>query len=298
MNVAPEHLTRWEEDPLERVMALGDRAVRVGMIVGLVLALVGHTAASAKAWTTLFDMQRVVERTRSSLHEYFWAIYDVDTAPKKVETKDEPPPPPPPEPVAPPEMKAPAPKLNQDPYETKDTSPPKPSEAAKVITADKPTDEPEDMTRFGIVSGNGTALGGQQSGQGEGNQVVKSPSATLKGVVGGTGTATAAVPPPPPPPTGPDRSAPAGIVGASSWSNCPFPPEADADQIDQAVVQLVVTVRPDGSAAAVKVVSDPGHGFGKSARQCALSRRYTAALDRDGNATTGTTPPIKVRFTR
>jgi len=31
---------------------------------------------------------------------------------------------------------------------------------------------------------------------------------------------------------------------------------------------------------------------------CALGRRFTPGLDRDGVAATGTTPPIRVRFTR
>jgi protein TonB len=48
----------------------------------------------------------------------------------------------------------------------------------------------------------------------------------------------------------------------------------------------------------VKVVSDPGFGFGRAARVCALSRRYTPALDRTGSPTVSATPPIKVRFTR
>jgi protein TonB len=48
----------------------------------------------------------------------------------------------------------------------------------------------------------------------------------------------------------------------------------------------------------VKVVSDPGHGFGRAARMCALGRRYTPGNDRAGQPITGTTPPIKVRFTR
>jgi len=45
-------------------------------------------------------------------------------------------------------------------------------------------------------------------------------------------------------------------------------------------------------------VSEPGHGFGRAARMCALTKRYTPALDRDGNPVVGTTPPINVTFTR
>ena len=60
----------------------------------------------------------------------------------------------------------------------------------------------------------------------------------------------------------------------------------------------MVTVRPDGSPLSVKVVSDPGHGFGRAARMCALGRRYTPGLDREGKPMVGTLGPINVRFTR
>ena len=61
---------------------------------------------------------------------------------------------------------------------------------------------------------------------------------------------------------------------------------------------VVVTVRPDGSPQSVKVVSDPGNGFGRAARTCALGRRYQTGLDRAGQPTTAATPPIRVKFTR
>jgi periplasmic protein TonB len=95
-----------------------------------------------------------------------------------------------------------------------------------------------------------------------------------------------------------DRSKPPGLSGGTNWGTCPFPAEADAEQIDQAKVTIVVTVRPDGSPLAVKVLSDPGHGFGRNARMCALGKRWTAGLDRNGQPTTGTTPPITVKFNR
>jgi protein TonB len=130
------------------------------------------------------------------------------------------------------------------------------------------------------------------SGDGKGKSPTFNPRANNTGVPGGTGTGTA----PPPPPPGPDLSQPPGVIGLS-W-NCPFPPEADADGIDQAVAVIVVTVRPDGSPLTVKVITDPGHGFGRAARMCALGRQYKPGLDRAGQPTTLTTPPMSVRFTR
>jgi protein TonB len=86
------------------------------------------------------------------------------------------------------------------------------------------------------------------------------------------------------------------LVGGTTW-NCPFPPEADAEEINHAVVTVQVTVRPDGSALTATVVTDPGHGFGRAARLCALGRRYQPALDRTGAAIVSSAP-INVHFNR
>jgi protein TonB len=115
-------------------------------------------------------------------------------------------------------------------------------------------------------------------------------------VEGGKGTGDVRPPPPPPPPAR-DLSKSPDLVGSRTW-NCPFPPEADAEQIDSAVVRVIVTVRADGTPQTVQVASDPGFGFGRAARMCALARRYTPGLDRDGKAVTKTMPPITVSFSR
>ncbi len=38
----------------------------------------------------------------------------------------------------------------------------------------------------------------------------------------------------------------------------------------------------------VKVLTDPGRGFGRAAKNCAKNRRYERALDASGKATTET----------
>lgn len=58
-----------------------------------------------------------------------------------------------------------------------------------------------------------------------------------------------------------------------------------------------ITVRPDGSALSATVVSDPGHGFGRAARVCALARKYTPALNRAGEPIVGSNL-VNVRFSR
>jgi protein TonB len=110
-------------------------------------------------------------------------------------------------------------------------------------------------------------------------------------VPGGTGAPTAA-----PVPTGPDRSHAAILGGGKEW-NCPFPPEADAAQVDEARVGLEVEIRADGMAGAVNVLKDPGYGFGRAARQCALRLKHAPALDHDGNSIASTIK-VNVHFSR
>lgn len=80
--------------------------------------------------------------------------------------------------------------------------------------------------------------------------------------------------------------------------DCPFPSEADLARVDHAVVLLVVTVLPDGHAGAVRVVQDPGHGFGRAAIACAKRQTYVFARDRRGNHLQADTAPFNMRFTR
>ncbi len=265
----------------------GELVVGVG---GAVMVHIGIVVLSI-ALTILQDLAALLRENRSDVRAYFDATYDIDLAPKPA------PPPPivsPPDP-APPPPEAPKVAANkpkeEDPYD-QPAAPPKPAEAAKVLTKN---DDPDDRLDFSntIVSGNGSATYGFQAKDGKGDKPVVNPAAKIDGVVGGTGTGTA--PPAPPPP---DKSTAAGLEGGTNWSNCPFPPEADSEQIDSAVVTLVVTVRPDGSALSATVTADPGHGFARAARMCALARRYIPGRDRDGTPTTKTTPPITVRFSR
>jgi protein TonB len=64
------------------------------------------------------------------------------------------------------------------------------------------------------------------------------------------------------------------------------------------MVVLRVSVRSDGTADAVKVISDPGAGFGQAARACALRTRFRPALDDAGAVVAAWSPPIRVRFVR
>lgn len=285
----------WSQDPTSAILGAQQRDKSDWFYVAILLAVIVHGASlgPAAANQYLAEILGLLRQTRAWQHEYFWTQYDVEVPvkpPPPADKPPEPPPPPEPDPTPAPAPKAEA-KAKDDPYD----QPPPPSQAAKVLTRKEDPDEPVDLTDKGTVSGTGNALGGQQSGAGIGDTVVKNPAASLTGTPGGTGTGGPK--PPPPPPPGPDMSRAATFEGSTSW-NCPFPPEADAEQIDNAVVSITVTVRPDGSPLSVSVLNDPGYGFGRAARICALGRRYTPALDRTGQAMTGATPPIRVRFTR
>ncbi len=199
--------------------------------------------------------------------------------------REEPPPLPPPKEEDKPEPAAPVHVASREVA----PPPPAPAQAAKVLTAEPDPNEPVDLTNT-IVQGNADSYaGGLTTSNGTSTTAVRSiPVAT--GAPGATGTTPA------PPPPGPDRSRKASLAGGTEW-DAPFPPEADTAQVDEARVTLAIDVRADGSASAVRVVSDPGNGFGREARRYALSRRYNPALDHDGNPIPSTFH-ISVRFSR
>jgi protein TonB len=203
-------------------------------------------------------------------------------------------PPPPEKPPPEPEPEAPKPVAAAPKSASNDEPPPAPAQAGKILTQEPNSDEPVDLTGQGFVTGNAeTYAGGVTANTGTAKAPVRTYNAVPGGVPGGTGTK--------PGPTVPaaDLSRSASILGGTGteW-DCPFPPEADAEQIDFQRVQIVVTVRPDGTAQDVRVLGDPGHGFGRAARQCAMRQRYSPALDREGRSVVSSTPPIWVKFNR
>jgi protein TonB len=93
-----------------------------------------------------------------------------------------------------------------------------------------------------------------------------------------------------------DRSSSVALE-ETDWQ-CPWPHEADSQQIDEQAVLIRVVVRKDGTAESATVLADPGHGFAAAARTCALATRYTPAHDRTGQPLRAQSPPIRVHFTR
>lgn len=77
-------------------------------------------------------------------------------------------------------------------------------------------------------------------------------------------------------------------------AQCAFPPEA---KMEEATVHLRVRVSVDGKPASIRVLSDPGEGYGAAARTCMLSSTFSPGLDADGKPIEAETT-VKIRFVR
>jgi protein TonB len=263
------------DDPMDRVLGLDAKTSGFG-------AWFGFTSGS----TVLL----VAFGVFASFMAYMRAIHPPAAASAvEIEVVREEPPPPPPEPVK--EDKPEPPPAARLP---RDAPPPPPAlaQAAKVLTQEPTPEEPVDMTNT-IVQGNADSFAGGMTASNGTNTNAVHALPPPGGVAGGTGSVAA----PPAPPPGPDRSRKLVLTSGGSWDNCPFPPEADTAQIDDAWVTLQVEVGPDGRPSAVRVTADPGNGFGREARRFALNKHYQPALDHDGNPTSATAS-IRVHFER
>ena len=271
-----------ERDPMAKVLGLDAETSSVGAWLGFtsgstVLMVAGMVCASILAWWHTAHAK---------------AVSDL---PEEIEIqKDETPPPPPPkddktetkqEHTAPPPRVAPPP-----------PPPPSPAQASQVLARDDKLDFTNDKS-FTIPVGSAEAyVGGNTSSDGRSTTAQTGPvssagAANVGGSLQGIG-------PPQPQVVKQDLSRKAG-PSRGNWSSCPFPAEADTEQIDEANVLVKVDVRADGTPSAAYVVRDPGNGFGRAAQQCAMRmRNYPTALDPDGNAIPGTTPPFNVHFSR
>jgi protein TonB len=286
-------------DPLYAVERLGAKAGKA-IAFALVAAMVLHGAAAARATLIPLELLALGQSVRARVYSSLIGQIDVEVE-KPVETPKEKEPEPEPEPVKEeakpePEPAVPPPPTTKAPEPTAEREPPPPAaaQAAAVLTSDPDPDEPVDLTNT-IVTGTGTTFAGGVTQQG-GTSTTAVRNANAR--AWGTGNSTGRPEAPPAPPSGPDRSRVAGLDGAANW-NCPWPSEADAAQIDEAVVTVRVAVRADGTASKVDVLSDPGNGFGREARNCALRRKnYKVALDREGNPVAGETKPFNIRFER
>ena len=269
-------------DPMERILAMEERSSSTTFIAVGIVAILLHFVVAAQALTMSIELHTWARMVRERVAGGLQDLYEVELA-----KPPEPPAPPPPE-----EAKAdkPAP---PPPSKAAEPPPPPPAaaQAGKILTQEPDPNEPVDLTA-GFVSGNSEAYaGGVTQAAGTSKTAVNNLNARANGVPGGTG-----VPSPVAAAPAVDKSRPAGLLGSSDW-NCPWPAEADSEQIDQALVTVAITVGPDGKPLKVDVVKDPGHNFGLEARRCAMRERYQTALDASGNPVTQT-KQFKIRFDR
>jgi periplasmic protein TonB len=218
------------------------------------------------------------------------------------------PPPPPPEPEPPPLPAPEPPKVAAhvvaaapSPSEQPDEPPAsQAAEAGEILLQEDNEDEEEesdddDDDDNTFVTGHGESFaGGMTASLGVSVAPVRGSIVLQGGVPGGTGTPA---PQPKPQPLARDLSRDAWLEGSTSW-DCDFPGEADRDRVNHATVEMTVTVRPDGSAHAVDIVEDPGHGFARMASACALKHKFAPAHDREGKAIWGRTRTFHVGFHR
>ncbi|HXJ22167.1 MAG TPA: ferric siderophore ABC transporter substrate-binding protein [Polyangia bacterium] len=207
-------------------------------------------------------------------------IHDAIAAERSVDVKLPPPPPPPP-PAPETAAKAPQPVVHQRARAAvAHHAPAAPAQAGQIAAA---TPAPLDFTGSAFVVGSGsTYAGGTTTAQGTSRAPV---TGAVAPNAHGDGLAARS-------------KARAVSIDQAAW-NCPWPAEADARQVDQETVVLRVAVRADGRVDRVDVLQDPGFGFGREARDCALaSRAFTPALDATGAPVAAMSPPIRVHFYR
>lgn len=270
---------REQKEPLDTIFGLGGREDSVVFVVALIAALAVHAVGAARAMRVFPYLAELSAAVRSGMQERLRSQVDIDmTEPPK------PPEPPPPEP----DPEPPPPAAQQKAPEPQ--APPAAAEAGKVLTAEADPDAPVDLTDEGFVSSDGDRFaGGVTASSGTSKTAVRNPAAVATGIGTGTPKATVVAAPKV------DLSR-APTVLDKNW-DCPFPSEADAEGVNSAKVQVIVTVAPDGRARNATVVKDPGFGFGKAARTCAMRKAYVAALNSSGQPIEQTFN-INVRFTR
>lgn len=268
-----------DKEPLGRILDF-NRDAWVVLTVTLGIAVFFHVGAFIRTYLIPVELldwdRRVAEHVGDRLNE----TYEIE------QEKAKPPPLPPPAPDPTPEkidVKAP----------THEAAPPPPAQAGALLTAAANPNDVEDLTSMFVSGTADTYAGGVTTTNGTGKDAVYNPNAKPNGVPGGTGTSAN---PQAAANAGPDRSRGIQLSNGAEW-NCPFPPESEQDQIDDAYATVSVTVGIDGRPSTASIVQDPGHGFGREARACALREAFLPALGRDG-LPIGSTKSFRIHFER
>ncbi len=258
-------------DPLDRVLGIGgDKAVRV-MAIATLVTLLFHGVAAARTAYIHAEVIRWTQRVDAIIdHHLAQQRIDIETldTPKHEEKQEE-------------EKPEPTPVVTM-----KENLPVAAAKAAQIVSA--PDDAPLDLTGNVFNTGQSERYAGGATMSNGTND--KPPVATK---VAETGPMQQAAPPQV---VSVDLSRTATLAGSGEW-RCPFPPEADADQVDEASAIIEVIVGADGKAKTATILQDPGHGFGREARSCAMRESYVPALDK-GGAAVSSSKKFRVKFER
>ncbi len=206
------------------------------------------------------------------------------------EPESEPTPEPEPEPVErtpspPEEVSDPLPEEEAPPLDApspEEATPPPPAQAGEVV-ATEGEGEPVDFTGFDIAQGEGAEyVGGVTASDGIHPEATHTKTVDRDAEFGR-------------PQEGANLAKPARLI-RDEW-DCPWPEDADSLGIDEQEVLIRVVIDARGRVSRVRVLADPGYGFGEALRRCADLNRFEPARDRRGvpHASTRT---LQVTFER
>jgi outer membrane biosynthesis protein TonB len=212
-------------------------------------------------------------------------------------------PPPPPEPVEEPEFEPDVVEPPPDVVPTEQSEPlaedyePPPPEAAKagqVLTSDPQPDEPLDLTDNTMITGSSDSYsGGNTTSTGTSDAAVRNRNVQPGGIKGGQGTRPVVQAKAPP---AVDKSRPARLTPGANSSRCRFPSEAMAEQVSQMDVRVLVVVGSDGKPTSSSLRgNDPGLGFARRAKECAMRASFIPGWDKYGKPST-TTITMNIKF--
>jgi len=262
-------------DPLERVLQLGRGRALSAMVVALITTFAVHGGAAVRTAYIHVEMIKWTQRLDAIIDAHLVQTFEIET--------DKPA-----QPKPPPEEE----KKEEEPVVKRDTPQEAPAAAAQAgqVLAQNPDNEVLNFTdNVFTVGSSDRYAGGQTTSNGTNQNAVHAKQVADTGNGNGQGQAKAQV-------VSVDLSRTAQLAGSGEW-RCPFPPEADADQVDEAAAIIEVTVGADGKASHASILQDPGHGFGREARSCAMREAYVPALDREGRAV-ASTKRFRVKFER
>ena len=258
---------------------------RVRALLAGGLTLVGYGAIMALLFGSRLSLETWSAELAARVHADLAREDAIEIAPPPPPPVEKPPPPPVVEdPPPPPAPSAANPPRSPSP---RPTAPPPPAQAGQVIARAADPDEPADLTGNNFVTGTAkTYVGGATTTGGTGKKPV---SPEDLAALSQKAAAKAA-------PRAPSRARSVAL-DEPDW-RCPWPREAEGEEIDEQTAVVRVVVANDGRVESAAIVTDPGHGFGAAAAACARSARYTPALDDSGAPIRGTSPPIRVHFIR